>query len=35
MSQTDTFEAERPRLVGIASRALGDHTEAQDIMQPA
>ena len=33
--QTDTFEAERPRLVGIASRVLGDHAEAQDIVQQA
>lgn len=29
------FEAERPRLVGIASRLLGDHAEAQDIVQQA
>src|SRR5690242_17262724 len=29
--QTDQFEAERPRLVGIASRVLGDHAEAQDV----
>lgn len=29
------FEAERPRLVGIASRVLGDHSEAQDIVQQA
>ena len=29
------FEAERPRLVGIASRVLGDHAEAQDIVQQA
>ncbi len=35
MNQTDTFEAERPRLVGIASRVLGDHAEALDIVQPA
>ena len=35
MNQTDTLAAERPRLVGIASRALGDHAEAQDIVQPA
>ncbi len=27
------FEAERPRLVGIASRVLGDHAEAQDVVQ--
>lgn len=35
MDQTDVFEAERPRLVGIASRVLGDHTEAQDVVQQA
>ncbi len=31
--QTDLFEAERPRLVGIATRVLGDHAEAQDVVQ--
>ncbi|MDQ3307228.1 MAG: sigma-70 family RNA polymerase sigma factor, partial [Actinomycetota bacterium] len=35
MDQTDVFEAERPRLVGIASRVLGDHAEAQDVVQQA
>jgi RNA polymerase sigma factor (sigma-70 family) len=35
VDQTQTFEAERPRLVGIASRVLGDHDEAQDIVQQA
>jgi len=35
VEQTDIFEAERPRLVGIASRVLGDHIEAQDIVQQA
>ncbi len=35
MDETDVFEAERPRLVGIASRVLGDHAEAQDIVQQA
>lgn len=35
MDQTSVFEAERPRLVGIASRVLGDHAEAQDIVQQA
>jgi len=35
VEQTDRFEAERPRLVGIASRVLGDHFEAQDIVQQA
>jgi hypothetical protein len=35
MNQTDSFEAERPRLVRIASRVLGDHAEAQDVVQQA
>jgi RNA polymerase sigma factor (sigma-70 family) len=35
VDQTDLFEAERPRLVGIASRVLGDHTEAEDVVQQA
>jgi len=35
VDQTDTFERERPRLVGIAGRVLGDHAEAQDIVQQA
>ncbi|MGZ5400350.1 MAG: sigma-70 family RNA polymerase sigma factor [Nocardioides sp.] len=35
MDQTDLFEAERPRLLGIASRVLDDHAEAQDIVQQA
>jgi RNA polymerase sigma-70 factor (ECF subfamily) len=29
------FEIERPRLVGIASRVLGDHAEAEDVVQQA
>ncbi len=29
------FEVERPRLVGIASRVLGDHAEAEDVVQQA
>jgi RNA polymerase sigma factor (sigma-70 family) len=29
------FEAERPRLVTIAARVLGDHAEAQDVVQQA
>ena len=33
MEQTETFEAERPRLVGIATRVLGDHAEAEDVVQ--
>ncbi|MCD4524502.1 sigma-70 family RNA polymerase sigma factor [Nocardioides sp. cx-173] len=35
MDQTESFEAERPRLVTIASRVLGDHAEAEDIVQQA
>lgn len=35
MEDPDLFEAERPRLLGIASRVLGDHAEAQDIVQQA
>ena len=33
MEQTEAFEAERPRLVGIATRVLGDHAEAEDVVQ--
>ncbi len=33
MDRTEVFEAERPRLVGLASRVLGDHAEAEDIVQ--
>ncbi|WP_456697114.1 sigma-70 family RNA polymerase sigma factor [Aeromicrobium sp. P5_D10] len=35
MDQTEQFEAERPRLIGIASRVLGDHAEAEDVVQQA
>lgn len=35
MDHTSVFEAERPRLVSIASRVLGDHAEAEDIVQQA
>jgi RNA polymerase sigma factor (sigma-70 family) len=35
VDQTDAFEAERPRLVALASRMLGDHAEAQDVVQGA
>jgi RNA polymerase sigma factor (sigma-70 family) len=35
VDQTGMFEAERPRLVRMASRVLGDHTEAEDVVQQA
>jgi len=35
VDETDAFEAERPRLVGIAGRVLGDHAEAEDVVQQA
>ncbi|MCF6378522.1 sigma-70 family RNA polymerase sigma factor [Nocardioides KLBMP 9356] len=35
MDETEVFEAERPRLLGIASRVLGDHAEAEDVVQQA
>lgn len=35
MDRTEAFEAERPRLVGIAARVLGDHAEAEDVVQQA
>ena len=35
MDQTAVFESERARLLGIASRVLGDHAEAEDIVQQA
>lgn len=35
VDQTQMFEAERPRLVGLASRVLGDHSEAEDVVQQA
>ena len=35
MDSTLAFEAERPRLVGLASRVLGDHAEAEDVVQQA
>lgn len=34
-ARTDDFEAERPRLVGLATRILGDHAEAEDVVQQA
>lgn len=33
--QTTAFEAERPRLARIAERVLGDHAEAEDVVQNA
>lgn len=35
MDRTEEFEAERPRLLGIATRVLGDRDEAQDVVQQA
>lgn len=35
MDQTERFEAERPRLVRIATGILGDPTEAEDVVQQA
>ena len=33
--QTEDFEAERLRLIGLATRILGDHAEAEDVVQQA
>ena len=35
VERTEEFEAERPRLVALASRVLGDHAGAQDVVQQA
>ena len=35
MEGTEIFEAERPRLVGIATRVLDDRAEAEDVVQQA
>ena len=35
MDTTEAFEAERPRLLGLASRVLGDRVEAEDVVQQA
>lgn len=35
MDSTTAFEAERPRLVRLAARVLGDGTEAEDVVQQA
>lgn len=34
-SATETFEAERPRLIGLAYRMLGSRAEAEDVVQDA
>lgn len=35
MDRTEVFQAERPRLVRVASRVLGEHAEAEDVVQQA
>ena len=35
MDGTEVFEAERPRLLGLAARVLSDHAEAEDVVQQA
>jgi RNA polymerase sigma factor (sigma-70 family) len=35
VDRTDEFEAERPRLVAVASRVLADRAEAEDVVQHA
>lgn len=35
MENTEVFEQERPRLVRIAAQVLGDHAEAEDVVQLA
>ncbi|MDQ6526332.1 sigma-70 family RNA polymerase sigma factor [Nocardioides sp. LHD-245] len=35
MDRTEGFEAERPRLVGLATHVLGDASEAEDVVQLA
>ena len=35
MDLTAAFEAERPRLLGIATRILADQGEAEDVVQQA
>ncbi len=35
MERTEIFEAERARLLGIATRVLADHAEAEDVVQRA
>jgi RNA polymerase sigma-70 factor (ECF subfamily) len=33
VDDTEVFEAQRPRLVGLAARILNDHAEAEDVVQ--
>ena len=35
MDQTEIFQTERPRLVALAGRMIGDHAEAEDVVQQA
>lgn len=35
MERVESFEAERPRLLALAGRVLGDHAEAEDVVQQA
>ena len=35
MDRTDAFEAERPRLLGLATRVVADRAEAEDLVQQA
>jgi RNA polymerase sigma-70 factor (ECF subfamily) len=35
VASTEIFEKERPRLVRLATRVLGDHAEAEDVVQQA
>ena len=35
MDHTQVFEAERPRLTALAARVLGDHGDAEDVVQQA
>ena len=35
VDSTEAFEAERPRLLGLATRVLGDRGEAEDVVQQA
>ncbi|QIX28457.1 sigma-70 family RNA polymerase sigma factor [Nocardioides sp. JQ2195] len=35
MDETEAFEQERPRLTRIAAQVLGDHAEAEDVVQQA